>query len=379
MLPLVVERVHGVRARRAFAVFPWRVYHDDPIWVPPVLGWRLADIDPRRGSWFRRGGEAELFVARRGRSIVGTICAASEPERLSPPGREAIFGFFEYLPDREAFDALLAEARRWATDRGARCLVGPINLDYENGYGVLVEGRERPPAILCGHTPSWYLDFMESSGALHERPENIAYELDLATPNAVVDRTSRAARRALSATGLVIRTPDFTKLDSEVDSLYGLLNRALAHLPDFKPWVYGDFRDTILAFRRFADPELILLGEIGGRLVSWFPGLPDMNEALAKADGLRGPAGMMRYLLASRRRPSRLCLKSVLVQPEYWAKGVALAMFDELVRRAKAKGYRSLDLSLTSTDNPYTPALAERLGARLYKRYQLYRFNLESC
>ena len=40
------------------------------------------------------------------------------------------------------------------------------------------------------------------------------------------------------------------------------------------------------------------------------------------------------------------------------------------------KGYRWADLSLTSADNPYTPGLAERLGARIYKRYRVYRLEL---
>jgi len=44
-----------------------------------------------------------------------------------------------------------------------------------------------------------------------------------------------------------------------------------------------------------------------------------------------------------------------------------------MVKRAKAKGFKWLDLSLTSEDNPKTPILAERMGAKLYKRYRVYR------
>jgi hypothetical protein len=44
-----------------------------------------------------------------------------------------------------------------------------------------------------------------------------------------------------------------------------------------------------------------------------------------------------------------------------------------MARRALAKGYVWADLSLTSADNPYTPGLADRLGANLYKRYRVYR------
>jgi GNAT superfamily N-acetyltransferase len=67
----------------------------------------------------------------------------------------------------------------------------------------------------------------------------------------------------------------------------------------------------------------------------------------------------------------------VLVLPEYWDTGVAVLLFDEMARRARAKGYQWVDLSLTSDDNPYTPTLATRMGAMLYKRYRVYRLELD--
>ena len=65
-----------------------------------------------------------------------------------------------------------------------------------------------------------------------------------------------------------------------------------------------------------------------------------------------------------------------VVLREYWDTGVAILLFDEMATRAAAKGYQWIDLSLTSADNPYTPTLADRMGARLYKRYRVYRLAL---
>jgi len=52
-------------------------------------------------------------------------------------------------------------------------------------------------------------------------------------------------------------------------------------------------------------------------------------------------------------------------------------LFDEMLKRARARGFKWIDLSLTSDDNPFTPTLAERMGARLYKRYRIYRLDFE--
>jgi hypothetical protein len=48
-------------------------------------------------------------------------------------------------------------------------------------------------------------------------------------------------------------------------------------------------------------------------------------------------------------------------------------MFLEMAKALFAKRYDWADLSLTSADNPRTPALAERIGAKIYKRYRVYR------
>jgi hypothetical protein len=47
-----------------------------------------------------------------------------------------------------------------------------------------------------------------------------------------------------------------------------------------------------------------------------------------------------------------------------------------MVRRARARGYRWIDGSLTSDDNPRTPALGARLGAKIYKRYRVYKLRI---
>jgi len=46
------------------------------------------------------------------------------------------------------------------------------------------------------------------------------------------------------------------------------------------------------------------------------------------------------------------------------------------VALAHLPDHKWLDLSLTSEDNPNTPVLAERMGAKLYKRYRVYRLHI---
>ncbi|MBN1248966.1 MAG: GNAT family N-acetyltransferase, partial [Anaerolineae bacterium] len=173
-MPITVTPIHNSRDRRIFLTFPWRIYKGDPLWVPPLVRDRAEATDPARGAFFKRG-EAQCFVAWRDGVPVGTICAGEDRFANEHRGkRECIFGFFDYVDDDAVASALLARAIAWARQRDLNALFGPFNLDYENAYGVLLEGRDRPPTLLCGHTPPYYVGFMDRYGFEPARGDNIA-------------------------------------------------------------------------------------------------------------------------------------------------------------------------------------------------------------
>lgn len=368
-----VRPVRTARERRIFLVFPWRIYEDDPLWVPPLLSERKVAIDPERGAFFKRG-EAELFIARRDGEPVGTICAGEDKFANAQRGRrECIFGFFAYVKDYEVFQALLGQVMAWAEARDLNALFGPFNLDYENRYGVLIEGRDRPPVLLCGHTPPYYQEFMERYGFEPARGDNLAYAFDLGEETDASRRLARLADAVRRRRRFSVRTVDLEHWDKEIDHIHRLLNTALAHLPDHIGWHRDALEASLQPFRDLADPELVLFAEANGETVGWLPGLTNLNEIFIHVNGLRYPWDYLKLLWHQRRRPECLTIKSVLVLPEYWDSGVSVLLFDEMLKRARAKGFAWIDLSLTSAENLRTSTLAERMHAELYKRYRVYR------
>jgi GNAT superfamily N-acetyltransferase len=373
MSTLEILPIRTARERRTFLTFPWRIYRDDPLWVPPLLPERARTIDPERGAFFKRG-EAEFFIAWRDGVPVGTICAAEDrPTNAARQMRECVFGFFECIEDYSVAEAMINHVIKWAEQRGLNALFGPFNLDYEDSYGVLIEGRDRPPALLCGHTPPYYPDFMERFGFQPARGDNLAYAIELDEDTPATQRLFRLADRVRKRGGIIIRGADLSHWEDEIDRVHHLLNIALVHLPDHIGWHRDALEALLKPFRSIVDPDLILFAEVKGEAVGWFPGIPNLNEAFIHANGLCYPWDYAKLWWHMRRQPECLAIKSVLVAPQYWSSGVSVLLFAELGRRAKAKGFKWLDLSLTSEDNPHTPILAERMGARVYKRYRVYR------
>ncbi len=376
MSEIQIQPVRGWKQKQVFLTFPWKIYRGDPLWVPPILKDRAQVIDHQRGLFFQHG-EAEFFIAWKDGIPVGTICAAEDRVTNQARGRkECMFGFFECYDDEKIAIALFDMVKKWAKQHSLDTLFGPFNLDYEDGYGVLIEGRDRPPALLCGHTPPYYAKFFDQYGFVPARGDNLAYAFDFGN-QPIYTQLAAMAKRVRARTNFAIRSANFSDWDAEIKRVFYLLNTALAHLPDFIPWQLDTVQTSMEPFRKLADPDLILFADFDDQTIGFFPGVPNFNEILIHANGLRYPWDYLSFAWRMRHRPKCLAVKSVLVIPEYWGSGVAILLFDEMARRAKARNYQWADLSLTSADNPRTPVLAERLGAKLYKRYRTYRLPVD--
>ncbi|MFH1185535.1 MAG: hypothetical protein V1755_10930 [Chloroflexota bacterium] len=366
-----VRHVHGDNEKRRFLAFPWQIYRDDPLWVPPVFSQRSRATDPKRGLFFRNG-YADFFVAYKDRSIAGTLCCSHEH---SGDPRECSLGFFECIDDFEVAVSMFQAAEAWAREHGLRRMCGTYNLDREDGRGILIEGRDRPPVILCGHNPPYYPALFERYGFTKQHDDGLAYAIMLDEHNPEIQRLYRLADEVKRRKNFVVRAARMQDLDAEIDRVLVLQNRALAHL-NGTPYSRAAIEGMVLPLKDLADPELILFVEADGQAVGWFPAVPNFNEILIRLRGLRRPWDYLQALRYGKLKPKCLAVKSVAVFPEYWDTGAAILLFAEMVKRGIAKGFEWLDLSLTGADNPDTWDLAHHMDGKVYKRYRFFQKEL---
>jgi GNAT superfamily N-acetyltransferase len=368
-----VRPVMTRRERNLFLTFPWRLYRDDPLWVPPILSERAKAIDPKRGPFFK-DGYAEFFLAWKGGRPAGTLCCAEEKANTTFKGQpECMLGFIDCVEDYAVAEALFRRAEDWAKGHSMKSMYGTYNLDREDLRGVLVEGYDRPAPILCGHNPAYYATFFERFGFRRDFDDGLAYAIDIDLSSPKIQRLGRIAERVRQRKNIRVRGANMQDVDGEIDRIWDLQNRALAHLKGFTPYTRQNIEAMILPLKDLADPELVLFAELDGQVVGWFPAIPNFNEILIHLNGLRYPWDTLRALWYGRKKPECVSIKSVAVPPQYWDTGVAILLFDEMARRAAAKGYKWADLSLTGEENPDTFDLAHHMGAKIYKRYRFYR------
>ena len=367
--PVITAREHNL-----FLTFPWRIYKNDPLWVPPLLKDRAKATDPARGIFFK-DGIAEFFIAWKDGQPAGTLCLAEEKSRTRHLGHpECMYGFFECVEDYDVFTAMFAHAEEWARARNMTCLYGPFNLDREDSRGILVEGWDRPAAIYLAHHPPYYHQFFERCGFVKHDDDGVAYAVDIDLNNPRIQKLSRVAERVRSKNpNFKVRGANIADMDAEIDRIVEIQNRGLAHFPGHVPYTRSDIESIILPLLELVDLELVLFAEDDGKPVGFFPGVPNFNEILIHLNGLRYPWNYISAFLHRNDTPKCLSIKSIVVVPEYWDTGLALLLFDEMVKRAAARGYVWADLSLTGETNEDTRPLAMHSGAKVYKKYRFYR------
>jgi hypothetical protein len=367
-----IRPILSARDKHAFLTFPWQIYRNDPLWVPPLLPERKKATDPKRGLYFK-GGYADFFAAYKERRMAGTVCCSHE---YGGESGECSLGFFECIDDYDVAEALFRQAERWAGEHSLTMLCGTYNLDREDNRGVLIEGRDRPAALLCGHNPAYYGEFFERYGFGKRHDDGLAYSVDLNPDAPRIQRMIHLAERVGRRRRFTVRHANRTAFDAEVDRITLLQNHSMEHLPGFVPYTRESVAAMLLPLLDMADMELVLFVEDEGQAVGWFPAIPNLNEILIHLNGLRHPWDHLRALRYRNYKPKSLSIKSAAVLPEYWDTGAAILLFAEMAKRAIAKGYRWADLSLTGEDNPDTWDIAHHTGAKIYKRYRFYKKEL---
>ena len=201
----------------------------------------------------------------------------------------------------------------------------------------------------------------------------MAFGVDLDPNSEGQSRFSRLAQVVRKRSDMHIRTVNLDDFDNEIDIIYELLVKSLVHLPGSIPWRRDVLGEFLSPFKDIVDPDLILFVEADGKSVGWYPGIPNLNEIFIKVNGLRYPWNYVKLLLNMKKQPDCISTKSILVLPEYWQTGAGILLLDEMAKRAYARGYKWVDLSLTAEDNPQTPLIVQRVGGAEYKRYRTYR------
>jgi GNAT superfamily N-acetyltransferase len=366
-----VVAVDNSKALNQFVELPYQLHRDDTHWVPPL---RIAvkELLDRAKHPFYKNAEAEFFLARKDGKVVGRVAAILDRAHNRFHEESAgFFGFFECIDDPAVALALLQRARTWVFERGAKFLRGPVNPSTNYECGMLIEGFEYDPMVMMTYNPPYYPALMEKVG-LHKAKDLYAY---LSNANAVdLKKIGRIADKVLGTNAVIVRPIDMKNFAAEVAKVWEVYGAAWARNWGFIPMSKEEFALMGKEMKQILKPELVLIGEVEGRVVGFALALPDINQALKPARGKLLPTGIIKILYYQRLIKNVRVLALGVVE-EYRASGLAAGFYSTLVRNARKLGYGDCEMSWILEDNVLMNRSLEVMGAKRYKTYRIYEWN----
>jgi hypothetical protein len=369
-MELEVRPVAGKRDLDTFIKLPWRLYRNEPNWVPPLLFERKRFLDRARNPFFEHA-EAEYFLAWRDGRAVGRVTAHIDRHFNEFQQHDwGLFGFFECEDDAEAAGALLGAAERWLRERGRDRMVGPMDFTTNDECGVLVEGHDMLPTILTNWHHRYYPALLEGVG-LTKAMDLYMWSLVIDDRERVHKSIWRAAGEVESKYGITVRPMRKKDIAKEIEGFLEVYNAAWERNWGFVPLTETEVRHYAKDLKPILDENWAFAAEKDGEVIGAALTLPDYNQVLRHLDGRLLPLGWAKALYY-RRQIDRVRVFALGVKREYQHTGVAARFYQMHFESAARTRQKGGEMGWILESNKSMNRAMEGMGGQIVRRYRVF-------
>ena len=373
---VIVRAVRTRREKRDFLHLPWKIYKEDPHWIPPLLMDQKRLLHPKKNPYFQHA-QAELFVAYRDQKPVGRISAQVDKlfleKHKAPIG---FFGFFESIDDPLVAGTLIDKASQWLLHQGMKTMHGPFSFSINEVSGLLIKGYDSPPQFLMAYNPPYYEGLLEKWG-LKKVKDLYAWYYEVGE---VLEPAVQIADAVREYPGLKIRTMDMHNMERDLHIVMDVFNSAWSDNWGFVPLTEEEIRHAARDLKKIIDPEVCLIAEVDGKPAGIVFSLPNLNDLIKDLNGRLFPFNLFRLLYRLKFRPPRNGRLAMLgIKKEYRGGvlgGLSILLYVEIHKRGKERGYTVGELSWTLEDNKKVNEGIRFMGGTHYKTYRIYEKQL---
>lgn len=352
-----------------FLKLPFRLYRDDPNWVPPLISDLKNTLTPGRNPFWNHA-ERELFLAMRDGTAVGRIAAIVDRNYNEyHQSKLAFFGYFETENDPEVAGAILDAVNGFARARGLTNVYGPANPSLNDEVAMLIEPFDSPPMVKSSYNPAYYPKLVEGAGFTKVK-DFYAFGMDADQP--IPEKFERVVKGLRARPEITIQHPDLKNLKPALDLVKQVYNDAWSKNWDFAPMTDEEMDDLARQLKPLIVPDFIFIVLCKGEIAAMSIGLPDYNQVLKKMNGRLFPFGWLTFL-TQRGRINQARLWTLGVMHKFRHQGFDALLYYESLLAARKHGYKHGELSMILEDNVPIIRPITNLGARIVKTYRVYQ------
>lgn len=371
-MSFTIEEVTSRNQLKEFIDLPFRLYRDNPVWVPPIRFFQ-KELFNRKKHPFHEHGDVTLLLARNDhRKVAGRIAViVNHTHNEYHNEKTGFFGFLESEENIELFKLLLDEAEGRLHEAGMDTIRGPMNFSTNEECGLLVKGFNSRPLVMMPYNPRWYADVLDSNGYLKVK-DLFAYYLD--SDKTDYSRFSRIADLVVKRHDIKIRDFCVKNIHREVPVIMDIYNECWRDNWGFVPMSKRELDMMADELKMIMLPELGPIVEINGEPVAFAIALPDANQAFARANG-----NLIRALFALkvpfiRTRINQIRVLLLGVRKAFRGRGIEALLIHRIIEASSEKNMGRGELSWILEDNHSMRRILEKdLNADQYRTYRIFQ------
>lgn len=372
-----IIRVDNEYDKLRFIKLGWKIYKNDPYWVPPLIFDIKNNLDKSKNPFFKHA-DAEFFIAMKDGKPVGRIAGIINKNHNDfYNDKTGFWGFFECINDNEVSKKLFDEVKKYLSEKGMDLMRGPVNLSTNDEVGLLIDGFNSPPVFLMTYNPKYYINLIENYGfqKVKDLYAFLMTEELVRSNKKSMEKLDRVSDIVIKKENIKIRKINISDFENELIRVMQIYNKAWEANWGFVPMTEDEFRYVAKSFKAIIDKDLVYFAEANGMPVAFSLAVPDYNIIFKKVNGRLFPFGIFKYLL-QRNKIRRIRLITLGVIKEYQKKGIDAVFIRDTIKDSMAKKYNEAEISWVLEDNITMVQTAKNLGARHYKTYRVYDLKL---
>ena len=371
---ITVKEVISKRDLRKFVKFPFRLYKNNPYWIPPIISEELAGFDKTKNPAFENA-EAYFFLAFQNKSIVGRVAAiVNWTEVNQQKVKKMRFGWFDVIDDLEVTKALLDKVNDIGKQNKLEFIEGPVGFSNLDKVGVLTEGFDQLGTMITWYNHPYYKVHLEELGFVKEKEY---YEWKFPFSNVKPETFKKA--NILIKKRYQLKSINFTstkQIMPYVDKMFDLFNESYAKLSSFVPISDTQKEYFKKKYISFINPEYITyVADKNDKLVGFAIVLPSFSHALQKANGKLFPFGIF-HLLKAKRQSKDVIFYLIGIHPDYQNKGVHAVIFNDYYDAFTKIGVENCIRTPELSDNIAIQNIWKNFDPKIYKKRRTYRKDL---
>ncbi|MCK5058561.1 MAG: hypothetical protein KAT34_18040 [Candidatus Aminicenantes bacterium] len=324
-----IKVVETKKDLKSFVKFPFKVFKDNPYWVPQLIVEDMEIFDRRKNPAFD-SADAKLFLAYKNGKPVGRIAgilsfAANEKYNT----KNLRFGWFDTIEDYEVAESLFKAVEGWGKELGMETMTGPHGFTDLDPEGMLIEGFNQLTTIAVYYNHPYYPEFTTRYGFEKE----IDYlEFKAVTPlEGMPEKLLRIGEKIKQRSSIkLLKFKSKKDVKAVIESVFALIEETYEEIYGSVPISEKQMKYYVTKYFPMLDKDLLQVAvNAEGETVGFMLALPSLSRGFQKAKGRLLPFGWFHILKAVKCKNNTVDAYLAGIKPKYRGLGIDLLMILE--------------------------------------------------